>query len=133
MRYSITMGMSTTLFPVYIKPSLEKSEGLLRVFENIHNHIYANDGLSSDQGLEEMIKILFIKIFDEKNKDFKFKVSVSEYEDIMGGGSNKVFLNRFESLQKNTFDYFSDVFEESERIKLKKKYTLFHRQQASRS
>jgi hypothetical protein len=37
----------------------------LRRFEEIHDFIYAHDGLSPQEILEEFIKILFIKIFKE--------------------------------------------------------------------
>lgn len=98
---------------------LSKSASLLRVFEDIHNHVYANDGLSPEQALGEIIKILFIKIFDEKNKGLQFIVSSSEYSNIINGQNDIVFLDRFEELQKSTYAYFSSIFEIEERIKLR--------------
>ena len=100
-------------------PSLEKNDGLLRVFEDIHNHIYANDGLSPKQALDETIKILFLKIFDEKNKKFEFKISPTEYKNILDGKSDQDFINRLRDLQQATFDFFSNLFEKGEKIKLK--------------
>jgi hypothetical protein len=106
------MSQSTLpLFTLYDEPSLKKNDGLLRVFEDIHNHIYANDGLSPEQALEETIKILFLKIFDEKNKTLEFKISSAEYDQIKNGGASKDFLNRFQNLQKNTFKFFANLFE----------------------
>ncbi|MYC40640.1 MAG: N-6 DNA methylase [Candidatus Dadabacteria bacterium] len=99
--------------------SLEKSDKLLKVFEDVHNHIYANDGLFPEQALEETIKILFLKIFDEKNKKFEFKITSSEYENIINGKNESDFLSRLYKLQENTFTYFSDLFEKDEKIKLK--------------
>jgi len=114
------MSQSTLpLFTLYDEPSLKKNDGLLRVFEDIHNHIYANDGLSPEQALEETIKILFLKIFDEKNKTLEFKISSAEYDQIKNGGASKDFLNRFQNLQKNTFKFFANLFEKDEKIKLK--------------
>lgn len=107
------------LFSFYNQPSLEKNDGLLRVFEDVHNHIYANDGLSPEQALEEAIKILFLKIFDEKNKKFEFKITPSEYENITNGKNEVDFFTRFKDLQQSTFDYFSNLFEKGEKIKLK--------------
>ncbi|MCB0318510.1 MAG: N-6 DNA methylase [Bdellovibrionales bacterium] len=95
------------------------------MFEDIHNHIYANDGLSSEQALEETIKILFLKIFDEKNKTLEFKISTSEYEHILVGEKEKFFSKRLEDLQKNTFSYFSNLFEKDEKIKLKESTIAF--------
>src|SRR3989344_5229338 len=86
-------------------PSLEKNDGLLRVFEDIHNHIYANDGLSPEQALDETIKVLFLKIFDEKNKSFEFKISPDEFDNILNGKNDQEFLTRFKDLQQKAFDF----------------------------
>lgn len=114
------MSQSTLpLFTFYDKPSLQKNDGLLRVFEDIHNHIYANDGLSPEQALEEAIKVLFLKIFDEKNKTLEFKISSSEYERIRNGKIDQEFIKRFQDLQHNTFSFFSNLFEKGEKVNLK--------------
>lgn len=107
------------LFTFLEQPSLEKNDGLLRVFEDVHNHIYANDGLSPEQALEEAIKVLFLKIYDEKNQKYEFKITPTEYENIIDGKSETDFINRFKDLQQNTFSYFSNLFEKGEKIKLK--------------
>ena len=107
------------LFTFLEQPSLEKNDGLLRVFEDVHNHIYANDGLSPEQALEEAIKILFLKIYDEKNQKYEFKITPTEYDNIIDGKSETDFINRFKDLQQNTFNYFSNLFEKGEKIKLK--------------
>ena len=52
-----------TLFDI----QLSKEDKLLRKFEEIHDYIYANDGLSTQQALEEFVKILFVIIFDEND------------------------------------------------------------------
>lgn len=110
---------SYALFDYPEKPSLEKSDRLLRVFEDIHNHVYANDGLSPEQALDETLKILFLKVYDEKNKDYKFKITPIEFDNIINGKNASDFLNRFKELQQNAFGYFSDLFEKNDKIKLK--------------
>jgi type I restriction enzyme M protein len=81
------------LFTFYEQPSLEKNDGLLRVFEDVHNHIYANDGLSPEQALDEAIKILFLKIYDEKNKKYEFKITSDEFENITNGKNETGYLD----------------------------------------
>ena len=54
---------------------LTKEDNLLKKFEEIHDYIYANDGLSPQQTLEEFVKILFIKIFDENENLNQFAIS----------------------------------------------------------
>jgi len=77
-----------------------KEDNLLRRFEEIHDYIYANDGLSPQQALEEFVKILFVKIFDE-----------NEHINLFSG------QNIFELFEK-TKQNFSEIFEIDEKIKL---------------
>jgi type I restriction enzyme M protein len=102
---------------------LQKSEcrpetSLLKKFSEIHNSIYANDGLSAQQALDEMLKILFIKVFAEKENNQDFFVSSEEFAEIKAGKKNKAFSTRIESLFQRTIESFADVFEPSEKIKL---------------
>ncbi|MCL1992583.1 MAG: N-6 DNA methylase [Spirochaetes bacterium] len=79
---------------------LSKEDNLLRRFEEIHDYIYANDGLSPQQALEEFVKILFAKIFDENNNLNLF--------------SQKHIAKLFERTKQN----FIEIFELDEKIKL---------------
>jgi len=79
---------------------LSKEENLLRRFEEIHDHIYANDGLSPQQALEEFVKILFVKIFDENEQLNLF--------------SEQNISELFEKTKQN----FPEIFENDEKIKL---------------
>jgi type I restriction enzyme M protein len=79
---------------------LSKEDNLLRRFEEIHDYIYANDGLSPQQALEEFVKILFVKIFDE-----------NEYLNLF---SDQNIVELFEKTKQN----FPEIFENDEKIKL---------------
>jgi len=79
---------------------LSKEDNLLRRFEEIHDYIYANDGLSPQQALEEFIKILFVKIFDE-----------NEHLNLF---SEQNIAKLFEKTKQN----FLEIFEIDEKIKL---------------
>lgn len=97
---------------------LSKEDNLLKRFEEIHDYIYANDGLSPQQTLEEFVKILFIKIFDENEKLKQFSVSSEEWNDIKSGKSVSSFFDRitvlFDKIQKE----YKDIFDTDDRIKL---------------
>ena len=80
--------------------SLSKENNLLKIFEEIHDFIYANDGLSPQQALEEFVKILFVKIFDENERLNLF--------------SEQNIVTLFEKTKHN----FSEIFENDEKIKL---------------
>jgi len=91
---------------------------LLKIFSEIHNSIYANDGLSAQQGLDEMLKVLFIKVFAEKENTKDFFVSSEEFAEIKAGKKNKPFSARIENLFQKTIESFADIFEPTEKIKL---------------
>ncbi len=91
---------------------------LLKKFSEIHNSIYANDGLSAQQALDELLKVLFIKVFAEKENTQDFFVSSEEFVEIKAGKKSKTFVTRIESLFQRTIESFADVFESSEKIKL---------------
>lgn len=79
---------------------LSKEDNLLRRFEEIHDFIYSNDGLSPQQALEEFVKILFVKIYDENEQSNLF--------------SEKNIAELFEKTKSN----FLEIFETDEKIRL---------------
>ncbi|MCZ2247150.1 MAG: N-6 DNA methylase [Bacteroidia bacterium] len=97
---------------------LSKEDNLLKRFEEIHDFIYANDGLSPQQTLEEFVKILFIKIFDENEKLKQFSVSSDEWNDIKSGKTVSSFSNRITALFDKTQKEYQDIFDIDDRIKL---------------
>lgn len=44
----------------------------------IHNYIYANEGLSNSETLNEFLKIFYCKIIDEKNNNLLSKKNSDE-------------------------------------------------------
>ena len=52
-----------------------------RTIEKIHNYIYANDGLDNYEVLEELLKIFYLKTYDEVNENL-FEKSTSD-SDIL--------------------------------------------------
>lgn len=103
-----------TLFDI----QLSKEDNLLKRFEEIHDFIYANDGLSPQQTLEEFVKILFIKIFDENEKLKQFSVSSVEWNDIKLGKNVSSFSERITALFDKTQKEYQDIFDPDDRIKL---------------
>ncbi|MCB9033432.1 MAG: N-6 DNA methylase [Chitinophagales bacterium] len=97
---------------------LSKEDNLLKRFEEIHDYIYANDGLSPQQTLEEFVKILFIKIFDENEKLKQFSVSSEEWNDIKLGKNVSSFSDRIAALFDKTQKEYKDIFDTDDRIKL---------------
>jgi type I restriction enzyme M protein len=97
---------------------VQKETYLLKKFSEIHNIIYANDGLSAQQALDEMLKILFIKVLAEKENTEDFFVSNEEFIGIKAGKQDRTFSVRIENLFQKTIERFADVFEPDDKMKL---------------
>jgi type I restriction enzyme M protein len=97
--------MSLPLFP---------EDNLLKIFEEIHNYIYSNEGLSPQQTLEEIIKILFLKIISENSETNPFLILQDEINH-----SNMIpFQSRIVKLFSEIKQAYPDLFEPEDRIKL---------------
>lgn len=96
------------------------TDNLLKKFEEIHNFIYANDGLSPQQTLDEFLKILFIKIYDENNNLNQFVVSKEEFS-LSSLGKESPLNQRITTLFIKTKKEYSEIFESDDKIKLSSK------------
>ena len=97
---------------------LIKDDNLLKKFEEIHNFIYANEGLSTQQVLDEIVHILFLKIFDENNNNNQFYIEPSEYSSVYEGLNTKSFIDRINNLHNSTVLEYTDIFEKNDQILL---------------
>jgi type I restriction enzyme M protein len=99
--------------------ALVKEDNLLSVFEDIHDYIYANDGLSPQQTLEEFIKILFLKIVDEQLNQYNFSVILNQKDNL-----NNAIADLFLTTKKN----YPDIFDIDDKVRLSSvslKYALY--------
>jgi type I restriction enzyme M protein len=101
-----------------MKKTLIKSDQILKIFEEIHNYIYANEGLSPQQGLEEFIKILFIKIFAENHQNNQFFITNLEWQNIEKGEIDQLFIERIDLLFTQTKSTYSDLFPAGDRLNI---------------
>jgi type I restriction enzyme M protein len=97
---------------------LTKEDNLLKKFEEIHDYIYANDGLSPQQTLEEFVKVLFIKIFDENKNPSQFNLSTDEWNQLNTGKAVNSLIERISSLFEQTKQEYQDIFDADDRIKI---------------
>lgn len=89
---------------------------ILSIFEDCHNYIYANEGILKEKAFREIIKILFIKIYFEKNissESSSFKITKKEYQNIFSNISCKTFESRIKRLyqimsKKSSLDIWSE-------------------------
>jgi type I restriction enzyme M protein len=85
---------------------LEKEDNLLKRFEEIHDFIYSHDGLSPQETLEEFIKFLFVKIYDETRE-------LNKFSSITNSDLSSIY-----ELFNKTKQEFNTVFDEDDKIKL---------------
>lgn len=97
---------------------LTKEDNLLKKFEEIHDYIYANDGLSPQQTLEEFVKILFIKIFDENENLNQFTISAEEWNELKSGRTTLSITERISVLFEQTKQAYKDIFDSDDRIRV---------------
>ncbi len=97
---------------------LTKEDNLLKKFEEIHDYIYANDGLSPQQTLEEFVKILFIKIYDENENLNQFTISTEEWNELKSGEAVNSIIERISKLFEKTKEAYQDIFDADDRIKI---------------
>ncbi|MFN5309385.1 MAG: N-6 DNA methylase, partial [Candidatus Kapaibacterium sp.] len=70
------------------------------------------------QTLEEFVKVLFIKIFDENGKLKYFSISSDEWNDLKSGKLVSSFSDRIITLFEKTKKEYQDIFDKDDRIKL---------------
>jgi len=103
-------------FKTELKPATE----LKSVFETCHNYIYANEGLLKEKVFNEVLKLIFIKMVDEKSVNPKCEFGISsEEENEIKEGKESIFTERILNLFERVKTQYSDVFEPYERINLK--------------
>ena len=98
--------------------SLTKEDNLLKKFEEIHDYIYANDGLSPQQTLEEFVKILFIKIYDENENLNQFTISSEEWNELKSGKTTHLIAERISLIFEQTKQAYQDIFDADDRIRI---------------
>lgn len=98
----------------------KKGESLLRRFEEIHDYIYANEGLSSQQTLNEFVKILFVKIVDEGQEHQQFYVTASE----LAHNTQSVY-DRIDQLFQTAKAEYLDIFDTTDLLNISSKTLSF--------
>lgn len=106
-----------------LKNELKSATDLQLKFKKIHNNIYANTQ-SSDKTrvFNQMLYLIFIKMYDEKlyDDECKFYISDVEEDEILKTGTSVSFQRRILNLfaEVKTSAQFSEVFSGDEKIEL---------------
>lgn len=103
------------------KKDLKPAPELRSIFETCHNYIYANEGLLKEKVFNEVLKLIFIKMVDEKRISAKceFGITTEEEEEIKEGKPS-FFTERIKKLFEEVKLQYSGVFDvPEEKINLK--------------
>ncbi|MGH9695223.1 MAG: HsdM family class I SAM-dependent methyltransferase, partial [Bryobacteraceae bacterium] len=93
------------------------SDALLFAFRRCHNYIAGNQGLQKPQAFWELLKLIFCKIFDERNNSaVEFYASATERNGLNGQIKVK---DRIERLFAQVRAEYPVIFEDDQNIKLK--------------
>lgn len=104
-----------------LKPAT--SDALLFAFRRCHNYIAGNQGMQKPQAFWELLKLIFCKIWDERNNDaIEFYAGATERNGI--NGAMKV-QERISALLGSVKDEYPTIFEEHEVIKLDNKVLTY--------
>jgi len=93
------------------------AESLKPVFRRIHNYIYANQGLPKDQAFQELLKLIFAKVYDEETTrgEMRFDIDADERLSVLG---QKRLRGRIEELFARVKGKFPYIFEAGDAIRL---------------
>jgi type I restriction enzyme M protein len=91
------------------------------IFERCHNYIYANEGLLKEKVFNEVLKLIFMKMVDEKDNmpNRKFYVTEEELKKLKEG-KDDFFAERILTFWEKIKSAYPDIFPDShEKINLK--------------
>jgi type I restriction enzyme M protein len=93
------------------KDDLKPAFNLKARFDEIHNYLYANEGFLKEKLFGEVIKLIFMKIVDEKSprKEIWFWISEREYEEMLKEGISKSFMSRIQKLWEETNKAYPEI------------------------
>jgi len=100
-----------TTIPKPTRGSLVPAVNLKQVFKRVHNYIYANQGFQKDKAFEELLKLIFIKVYDEQ-----YSPSLQFY--ILPGEDISKVRERLNKLFKKVQTRYKYIFKGNEIIEL---------------
>lgn len=99
------------------KADLEPATNLDAVFRQSINYIYGNQGVQRTVAFNELLKLIFVKMYDEQLSDPECKFGVPEVE-VESARSSKAVRSQIEPLFDEVKEKYSDVFDANESINL---------------
>lgn len=93
-------------------------DNLLFTFRTCHNHIYVTDGMQKQPAFFELLKVIFCKIEDEKNRPHELEFYTTSAERSNPDGQLTVY-NRISKIFVRVKEKYGKIFDANDEIKLK--------------
>ncbi|MGI8402718.1 MAG: N-6 DNA methylase [Gemmatimonadaceae bacterium] len=103
------------------RDDLRVSDNLSSILEACANHIYANDGCLKERAFQEIVKVLFAKLWDEKNPQgtqVRFGITADEFEYEKAGKQSE-FTQRIRLLFSEAAAAHPTIFPSDDRLGIK--------------
>lgn len=97
---------------------LKAASNLSAIFDECHNYIYANEGFLKDKIFHEMVKLIVMKMHDERTtlETAQFGIVAQEYQEILDGRSGD-FGQRIQTLYEAVKEQYPALLTD-EKLKL---------------
>jgi type I restriction enzyme M protein len=100
-----------TSVPRPTRGSLVPAVSLKQILKRIHNYIYVNQGFQKDKAFEELLKLIFVKVYDEQ-----FSPSIQFY--VLPEEKIKDVRSRLDKIFNSVKSRYKYIYEENDKIEL---------------
>jgi type I restriction enzyme M protein len=103
--------------PITFTELVPAHEELIGIFKRCHNYIYGNQGLQKEPAFQELLKLIFCKVYDEDTStgEMRFFISNEERRSEIGQRRLKQTIDQLFEDVKNRYPY---IFARDEQISL---------------
>jgi len=103
--------------PLTFSELVPAHEELIGVFKRCHNYIYGNQGLQKEPAFQELLKLIFCKVYDEDTTSSTMRFFIGNEERRSEIGQRRL-RNTMDQLFEEVKGRFPYIFSQDERIRL---------------
>lgn len=104
---------------------LSPATELKSTFRRCHNYIYANQGLQKADAFQEMLKLIFCKVYDETESSGELRFYIRTSERRSEAGQRRVLGDRIAPLFESVKERYPYIFKQNEEIGLNKRVLAY--------
>jgi type I restriction enzyme M protein len=111
--------------PIHFTDLVSAQDELIAIFKRCHNYIYGNQGLQKEPAFQELLKLIFCKVYDEDTtttSQMRFFISNEERRSEIGQRRLRNTIDQLFEEVKNRYPY---IFSRDEQIKLENRVLAY--------